>query len=157
MHLLYHVSSTLTFLEREDLGGDFGRFYTYVHTYIHTCMYVCIYRFQNVVLRCPTPRLHRTVRFSEPLSRFFSTCVFFPGDGVLAHRPNTQPGGPVYLSLSGCSPLTCPARVALPVATLPPALLSGSLHHANSLTRQKMPSSRWRYFKEGTYIHTSKT
>ena len=22
------------------------------------CVYVCIYRFQNVVLRCPTPRLH---------------------------------------------------------------------------------------------------
>jgi len=35
-------------------------------------------------------------------------CVSFPGDGVLAHRPNPQPGGPVYLSLSGCSPLTCP-------------------------------------------------
>jgi len=29
---------------------------------------------------------------------------FFPGDGVLAHRPNPQPGGPVYLSLAGCSP-----------------------------------------------------
>jgi len=27
--------------------------------------------------------------------------------------------------------LTCPARVALPVAALPPALLSGSLHHAS--------------------------
>jgi len=31
-------------------------------------------------------------------------CVFFPGDRVLAHRPNPQPGGPVHLSLSGCSP-----------------------------------------------------
>ena len=52
----------------------------------------------------------------------FLACVFFfPGEGLLAHRPNTQPGGPVYLSLSGCSPLTCPVRVAVPVATLPPA------------------------------------
>ena len=40
-------------------------------------------------------------------------CMFFlAGD---------EAGGPVSLSLSGCSPLTCPARVALPVATLPPA------------------------------------
>ena len=23
-------------------------------------------------------------------------CVFFPGDGVLAHRPNPQPGGTGY-------------------------------------------------------------
>ena len=52
---------------------------------------------------------------------FFFLEFFFPGDGVLAHRPNPQPGGPVYLSLSGCSPLTCLASVALPVATLPPA------------------------------------
>ena len=38
---------------------------------------------------------------------FFLACVVFfggGGDGVLAHRPNPQPGGPVYLSLSGCSP-----------------------------------------------------
>ena len=39
----------------------------------------------------------------------------------------------MYLSLSECSPLTCPARVTLPVATLPPAWLSGSLHHASLL------------------------
>ena len=48
-------------------------------------------------------------------------CDFLSGDEVLAHRPNPQPGGPVYLSLSGFSPLTCPARVALPVAKLAPA------------------------------------
>ena len=30
--------------------------------------------------------------------------------------PNPQPGGPGYPLLSGPSPLTCPARVALPVA-----------------------------------------
>jgi hypothetical protein len=34
---------------------------------------------------------------------------------------NPQPGGPVYLSSSGSYLLTCPAWVALPVATLPPA------------------------------------
>ena len=52
----------------------------------------------------------------------FLTCVFFPpGNGVLAHPTNSQPGGPVYLSLSECSPLTCPARMALPVATPSPA------------------------------------
>jgi len=107
-----------------------------------SCMYVC--RFQNVVLRCPTPRLYCFLSFRWPSFRFLSfmaflvpsiqfffglpralfvflACVIFPGDGVLAHRPNTQPGGPVYLSLSGCSPLTYSARVALPAATLRPA------------------------------------
>ena len=74
--------------------------------------------------------------FSSLCLGFFSMCVLFPGDGVLAHRPNPQPGGPMYLSLSGCSPLTCPAREALPVATLPPASLSRSLHQASLLTRQ---------------------
>ena len=80
--------------------------------------------------------IRETVLFSEPLSRFFSVC-FFPGDELLAHRPKSQPGGPVYLSLSGCSPLTYPARVALPVATLPPAYLSGSLHRTSLLTGKR--------------------
>ena len=67
------------------------------------------------------------VRYLDSIASYLPTlgflaCMFFlAGDEVLAHRPNPQPGGPVYLSLSGCSPLTCPARVALPVATLPPA------------------------------------
>jgi len=74
--------------------------------------------------------------------------AFLLGDEVMAHRPNPQPGGPMYLSMSGCSPLTCPARMALPVATLLPAYLSRSLHNASLLTRQKMPSSWWRYLKD---------
>ena len=82
-------------------------------------------------------------------SSFFQhVCFYLSGDEMLAHRPNPQPGGPVYVQLSGCSPLNCLARVALPVATLPLAQLSGSLHHASLLTHQKMPSSRWRYLKE---------
>ena len=48
----------------------------------------------------------------------------------------------MYPSLSGCSPLHCPASVALPVATLPPALLSGSSHYASHLTRQKSKDIR---------------
>ena len=34
------------------------------------CMYVC--RFQNVVLRCPTPRLHRFLSSHRPSFRFLS-------------------------------------------------------------------------------------
>ena len=36
------------------------------------------------------------------------------------------------------------------VATLPPVYLSGSLHQASFLARQKISSSRWRYFKEAS-------
>ena len=97
-----------------------------------------VYRFQSVVLRCPKRRLHS--RFLECVFFFFRVMGCWPID--------PQPGRPVYLSLSVCSPLTCPARVVLPVATLPAAKLSGSLHHASLLTWQKMPSSRWRYFNE---------
>jgi len=64
------------------------------------------------------------------LSRMQGTCA------VLYCR-KTQHKGPVYLSLSGCSPLTYPARVALPVATLPPAYLSGSLHRTSLLTGKR--------------------
>jgi hypothetical protein len=47
----------------------------------------------------------------------------FYGLRFLASRPtpNPQPGGPWYPSPSGAYPLTCPAWVTLPVATLPPA------------------------------------
>jgi hypothetical protein len=40
---------------------------------------------------------------------------------VVSPTPNPQPGGPGYPFLSGSSPLTCPAREPLPVATLPQA------------------------------------
>ena len=59
---------------------------------------------------------------SFKLSSFFlcSTSVtvsfsFLLG-GVVSPTPNPQPGGPVYLFLSGSSPLTCLAWQALPVA-----------------------------------------
>jgi hypothetical protein len=40
---------------------------------------------------------------------------------VVSLTPNPQPGGPGYHSSSRSYPLTCPAWVLLPVATLPPA------------------------------------
>jgi hypothetical protein len=40
---------------------------------------------------------------------------------VVSLMPNPQPGGPGYPSSSGSHPLTCPAWVTIPVATLPPA------------------------------------
>jgi len=40
-------------------------------------MYVCIYRFQNVFLRCPTPRLHCFLSSHWPSFRFFSFMAFF--------------------------------------------------------------------------------
>jgi hypothetical protein len=40
---------------------------------------------------------------------------------LLASHPTPQPGGPGYPSSSGSYPLTCPERVTLPVAMLPPA------------------------------------
>ena len=39
-----------------------------------TCMYVC--RFQNVVLRCPTPRLHCFLSSHLPSFRFLSSVAF---------------------------------------------------------------------------------
>ena len=38
--------------------------------------YVCIYRFQNVFLRCPTPRLHCFLSFHWPSFRFLSFMTF---------------------------------------------------------------------------------
>jgi hypothetical protein len=45
----------------------------------------------------------------------------FLQDGVISPTPNPQPGGPGYLSYSGTSLETSPARVALPAALLLPA------------------------------------
>ena len=45
--------------------------------------------------------------------------------------PTPKPGGLGHLFLSESSPLTCPAREALPVATLPPAQFSRSFGHTN--------------------------
>ena len=46
------------------------------------CIYVCVYvsmyvfRFQNVVLRCPTPRLHRFLSSHSPSFTFLSFMAF---------------------------------------------------------------------------------
>ena len=56
---------------------------------------------------------------SEASLRFSEHRFFFLGWGT--PTPNPQPGGPGCPFLSGPSPLTCPAWVTLPVATLPPA------------------------------------
>ena len=53
--------------------------------------------------------------------------------------PTPCPRGPGCLSQSGSSPLTFPAREALPVATLPPAQLSGSFDQSSPPT-----TSKWR-------------
>jgi hypothetical protein len=45
----------------------------------------------------------------------FCNNSFLQGE-VVSPMPNPQPGGPGYLLLSGPSPSTCPAKVALPVA-----------------------------------------
>ena len=47
-------------------------------TDIYTCIYVCVYvrRFQNVVPRCPTPRLHRFLSSHWPSFRFLSVMAF---------------------------------------------------------------------------------
>jgi hypothetical protein len=45
----------------------------------------------------------------------------FYGVRVVSLTPNPQPGGPGYPSSSGSYPLTSPAWVPLPVATLSPA------------------------------------
>ena len=48
--------------------------YIYIYIYIYICMYVC--RFQYVVLRCPTPRLHRFLSSHRPWCRFLSFMAF---------------------------------------------------------------------------------
>ena len=46
--------------------------------YIYICIYVSMYvcRFQNVVLRCPTPRLHRFLSSHSPSFTFLSFMAF---------------------------------------------------------------------------------
>ena len=52
--------------------------------------YIYLCRFQNVVLRCPTPRLHRFLSSHWPsFIRFFSTCVF-SSPGWWGAGPSTQ-------------------------------------------------------------------
>jgi len=50
-----------------------------------------------------------------------STTDILYGVGLIALRPTPQPGRPGYPFSCESSPLTCLAREALPIATLPPA------------------------------------
>jgi hypothetical protein len=52
---------------------------------------------------------------------WISEQLYFYWCEVVSLTSNSQPGGPVYPSSSGPYPLTCPAWVALPVVTPPPA------------------------------------
>ena len=79
-------------------------------------MYVCIYRFENVFLRCPTPRLHCFISSHWPSFRFLSLIFFliyklnipacFGPQGTIireSHSSNTA-----YNNISHyCKQLTC--------------------------------------------------
>ena len=71
---------------------------------------------KSVILVCPGSLcLSRVFITFRGLLLGFVTIIFLQGEVVgLTHNP--QPGGPGYSLLSGSSPSTCPARVALPVA-----------------------------------------
>ena len=90
----------------------------------HTCL-SSIFTLQPAIL------IFFSLSISNSLSRLPCICpkflrwtfaaIDFLRGAVASSTPNPQPGGPGYLSFSGCSPSTCPAWVALPVATVPPA------------------------------------
>ena len=48
----------------------------YIYIYIYICVCVCVNRFQNVFLRCPTPRLHCFLSSHWPSFRFLSFMTF---------------------------------------------------------------------------------
>ena len=58
-----------------DIIRERAIFYRSVRSFVRT--YVCIYRFQNVFLRCPTPRLHCFLSSHWPSLRFLSFMAFF--------------------------------------------------------------------------------
>ena len=78
----------------------------------------------------------------NPWARHFVYSLFFlihpklPSK-VVSLMPQARPGGPGYQFSSGSSPVNCPARGTLPVATLPPVCLSGSLDNRSPSTRPK--------------------
>jgi hypothetical protein len=79
----------------------------YVPKYIFCFLFLGT-RFGHLLFSCPA--FHNWA--------FLAFWVFFRGK-VAGLAPNPQPGGPGCLCSSGFYPLTCPAWVALPVATLP--------------------------------------
>ena len=50
--------------------------YIYIYMYVYIYVYIYIYRFQNVFLRCPTPRLHCFLSSHWPSFRFLSFMAF---------------------------------------------------------------------------------
>ena len=78
-----------------------------------------LYMFSLLFLNTRVGRL-LTIRPSFHNWAFLAVLEFFRGEGA-GLAPNPQPGGPGCLSSSVFYPLTCPAWVSLPVATLPPA------------------------------------
>jgi len=69
----------------------------------------------------------------------FSQQDFVLWDWDVNLKPNPKLGGPECLSLSGTSPVTCPAWETLPVAKLPLAYLLRTLAGTNptTMTRQR--------------------
>jgi hypothetical protein len=67
-----------------------------------------------------TPLSSSSIYQSRPRTLWGFLNIIFSLGGVANPTPKPQPGGPWYPFLSGPSPLTCPAWVTLPVATLPP-------------------------------------
>jgi hypothetical protein len=96
------------------------------HTHTHTYSDIIVIIIIGTALCEPWPSSElfailpycRSVRL---LLLWISEQLNFYGVRLLASYPTPQPGGPVYPSSSRSYPLTCPAWVALSVATLPPA------------------------------------
>jgi len=61
----------------------------------------------------------------------FHFLYMFYGVRLSASYPTAHPGGPGYPFLSGSPTLTYLARDAIPLASLPPAQLSGSFDHTS--------------------------
>ena len=54
-----------------------SKVYIYIYIYIYIYTHTHTYRFQNVFLRCPTPRLHWFLSSHWPSYRFLSFMAFF--------------------------------------------------------------------------------
>jgi hypothetical protein len=64
-------------MEKKELGSNKSNSYlscliTQTSRYIYIYIYIYIYKFQNVFLRCPTPRLHCFLSSHSPSFRFLS-------------------------------------------------------------------------------------
>ena len=66
-----------TYLPTE-IAECFRSIYIYMCVFVCVCVCVCVcvYRFQNIFLRCPTPRLHCFLSSHRPSFRFLSFMAF---------------------------------------------------------------------------------